>query len=215
MQAIVIGATGLVGASLVSELSRDSRFSKVKLFARRPVSEIHPKCEVHVINFNEPHEWQHEVKGDVLFSCLGTTLKNAGGKEAQYKVDFTYQYNFALSAFHNEVPAFVLISSAGASTTSPVFYSKMKGELEAEILKLSFKKIRILRPGILAGNRKEKRPAEKIAIQIMKFISRLPGLNSYKPIDSTIVAKAMINSLFIEQTGVLILSPAKLFELGI
>ena len=93
LTAIVIGATGLVGSELVQQLLDDERFSLVKIFVRRSFGKQHPKLEEHIIDFDKIHEWGHLVSGDVLFSALGTTLKQAGGKEAQYRIDYNYQYD--------------------------------------------------------------------------------------------------------------------------
>jgi uncharacterized protein YbjT (DUF2867 family) len=195
MQAIVIGATGLVGESLVRQLSEDVQFTVIQLFVRRPVEKPLPKCIVHVVDFTAPESWKELVKGDVLFSCLGTTLKKAGSKQAQFSIDYSFQYSFARMASLNKVDTYVLVSAVGASERSLFFYSKMKGELERDIKKLGFSKIRIMQPGILEGDRKENRPIEKIAIPMMQVLSKIPGLHQYKPIHCTIVAKAMINSV--------------------
>jgi uncharacterized protein YbjT (DUF2867 family) len=105
--AIVIGATGLVGSQLVQLLLKDDRFSKIKILARRGTGITNSKLQEHIINFNHPEQWKHLVTGDVLFSALGTTLKTAGSKEAQYKIDHTYQFNVAKAAAENQVPDYV------------------------------------------------------------------------------------------------------------
>lgn len=196
--ALVIGATGLVGKSLVKQLLLDERFQKVVVFARRTVGLQSPKLEEHLVNFDVPQTWQHLLKGDVLFSAMGTTIGKAGSKEAQYKIDFTYQYNTAKGAAENGVSTYELVSSAGASPSSKIFYSRMKGELEEAVKKLSFKRIYLIQPGILAGNRQEKRIGERIGISVLNVLHHVPGLGAYKPIDAGIVAKAMINAAFRE-----------------
>src|SRR5689334_5676279 len=96
--AMVIGATGLVGSHLVQLLLHDDRFAVVKIFARRSTGIQHPKLQERIIDFDHPERWKHLITGDVLFSALGTTLKTAGSKEAQYKIDHTYQFNVAKAA---------------------------------------------------------------------------------------------------------------------
>ncbi|RYF80745.1 MAG: semialdehyde dehydrogenase, partial [Chitinophagaceae bacterium] len=98
MHALIIGATGATGKDLLQLLLQKPSVQQVTIFVRKPVAINHPRLQVHIINFDEPASWQHFVKGDVLFSCLGTTLKAAGSKEAQWKIDFDYQYQFALAA---------------------------------------------------------------------------------------------------------------------
>lgn len=195
MVALVIGATGLVGSALIDQLLSNRQFERVKIFTRRPLEKNHPKLEEYLINFDQPGEWKGLVSGDVLFSALGTTLKKAGSKGAQFKVDYKYQYNFARAASENAVAGYVLVSAAGSSPTSKIFYSRIKGNLEKDIKKLSFKHITILRPGILTGNRKEERSGERIGISLLNILHHLPALKSFKPIPAATVAKAMINAV--------------------
>ena len=194
--AIVIGATGMVGSALVMKLMNDDRFDRIRIFGRRTSGIHHAKLEENIINFDEPGSWQHLVKGDVLFSALGTTLKQAGSKEAQYKVDYHYQLEMAKAAAQNGVPVYVLVSSAMASANSKLFYTRMKGELERDIKSLPFKQIKILQPGMLVGNRKENRMGEIIGIAVLRFLNSIGIFRKQKPVEAKIVAKAMINISF-------------------
>ncbi len=192
--ALVIGSTGLVGGHLVRALLEDPRFDKVVSFARRVPGYAHPKLNPRVVDFRDPAAWAAYVQGDVLFSALGTTLKQAGGKEAQYEVDHTFQLQTAKSARENGVPAFVLVSSSGANERSRIFYSRMKGELEREVRALGFPRLRILRPGILAGDREEARPAEHAAAVLMQGMKFVPGLRALRPIHGSVMAKALVQA---------------------
>ena len=194
--ALVLGATGLVGSHLVDLLIADDRFATIKTFVRRTAGKTHPKLQEHLVNFDQPETWQHLLTGDVLYSALGTTLKKAGSKGAQFKIDYSYQYSVAKAAAANGVPTYVLVSSAGASTKSRIFYSRMKGELERDVQKLPFQNIHIIQPGILAGPRNEVRTGERIGIGVMSLLYHIPGLGPYKPIHAGIVAQAMINASF-------------------
>ena len=194
--ALVIGATGLVGNELVHQLLADDRFGAVLVFVRRSMGISHSKLQEFIINFDEPQNWSHLVKGDVLFSALGTTLKKAGSKEAQYKIDHDYQYNFAQAAAQNQVPVYVLVSSAMASVSSRIFYTRMKGELERDIQLLPFQAIHIMQPGMLQGNRKENRPGEKIGLSVIRLLNKMGIALKQKPIPAGLVAKAMINVSF-------------------
>jgi uncharacterized protein YbjT (DUF2867 family) len=119
-RAIVIGSTGLVGKQLVGQLLADARFERVVSFVRRPSGRTHARLEEHVIDFRAPDAWADRVEGDVLFSTLGTTLKQAGSKEAQYEVDYTFQFNTAQAAAKNGVKEYVLVSADRASPSSMV-----------------------------------------------------------------------------------------------
>ncbi|MFK7973191.1 MAG: NAD(P)H-binding protein [Bacteroidia bacterium] len=193
--ALIIGATGLVGSSLLEQLISDAQFSAIHSFGRRDPEQADAKHKEHLVDFDKPDSWKEALHGDVLFSALGTTIKQAGSKEVQYKIDFTYQYQTAINAAENGVKHYVLISSAGASTQSNVFYSKMKGELEEAIIKLPFEKITILQPSLLTGPRKEFRLGERLSYWLLLPLSLLPFIKKYRPIPANTVARAMINAV--------------------
>lgn len=201
--ALVIGATGLVGDYLLRQLLTDTRFERVKVFTRRPTGYHNPaKLEEHIVDFDKPSEWQELLKGDVLFSALGTTLRQAGSKDDQYRVDHTYQLQTAENAARNGVDTYVLVSSTGADKDSTIFYNRMKGELERDVQALAFARTRILQPGVLAGPRPKTRPLEKLGIGAAALLGQLPGLRKYRPIHGRTVAKAMINASLDEEVGV-------------
>lgn len=194
--ACIIGATGLVGSKLVNLLISNDEYEKIKLFVRRPAEIVHSKVEEFVIDFDNEESWEKDLTGDVLFSCLGTTLKVAGSKNEQFKIDYTYQHNFALAACKNKITSYVLLSSAGANAESHIFYSQIKGQLDQSVLGLDFKLIRIIKPSVLDGHRKEKRNFEQMTINVLnKVTPYLSFLKKYAPIKDYRVAQAMINSL--------------------
>lgn len=200
MKALVIGATGATGKDLVNQLLNDENFKEVDIFVRKPIDLQHDKLNVHVVNFDKPEEWKDSVKGDVAFSCLGTTLKAAGSKDAQRKVDFDYQYEFAKAAKKNGVDDYILVSAYGANPQSKIFYSKMKGELEEAVKQLHFNKITIFKPGMLERKNSE-RTGEVLGSRIIKFANKFGLLESQKPLPTDILAKAMINSSKIKSNG--------------
>lgn len=200
MKALVIGATGATGKDLVSQLLNDKEFDEVDVFVRKPLDIKSDKLKVHVVNFDNPQEWKDSVRGDVAFSCLGTTLKTAGSKEAQRKVDFDYQYQFAKAAKENNVDDYVLVSAYGADPKSKIFYSKMKGELEDAVRQLHFNKITIFKPGMLERKDSD-RTGEVLGSRIIKFANKIGLLESQKPLPTNILAKAMINSAKIKSNG--------------
>lgn len=201
--AIVLGATGLVGSNLVQLLLEDRTYTQIKLFVRRTTGISDSKIEENIVDFNKPETFKAMIAGDTVFSCLGTTIKQAGSKDAQYKVDFTYQYEFAQFASENKVANYALVSSTSASSKSRIFYSRIKGELEEAVQKLDFSVIRIIRPGILNGEREEKRLGETIGIKIADFLGKvIPPLKKYRSIKGAEVAKAMINSVEIKSPNI-------------
>ena len=211
-KAIVIGATGMVGTQLIKQLIENETYSEIVSLVRRSSGITHPKLKEQIINFDEPENWSNVVTGDVLFSTLGTTLAQAKNKEAQFEVDFTYQFTVAKIAAKNGVSNYVLISSAGANSNSIVFYTSMKGKLEDAVKRLPFNVISIIRPGQLAGDRTEKRTSEKIGLSVMHFINKLGMMKRYKPICAHKVARAMINAAEKKESGTYTLD--KVFELA-
>jgi uncharacterized protein YbjT (DUF2867 family) len=193
--AIVIGATGLVGSEVLNQLLEDERYEAIKVFHRRPTGLVHSKLEEQLIDFDHIQEWQHLLTGDELYSALGTTIKKAGSQEAQYTIDYTYQFEVAKAAAENGVKKYSLVSSAGADYKSRMFYSRLKGELDDAVKNLPFEVVSIMRPSILAGERNESRLGESIGMVFMKILTKIPGLKKYRPIPGKVVASGMRNSL--------------------
>ena len=191
MKALVLGATGAVGKDLVQQLLQDEAFEQVVIFVRREVPASSDKLVVHVVDFDRPEEWAHLLTGDVLFSTLGTTIRAAGSQEAQWKVDYTYQYKAAQSARKNGVPLYVLVSSVGADAKSKIFYSKMKGSLDRDVQALGFEGCFILRPPSLIRKGSD-RLGEKFGVVAVKALNAIGLMRSWKPMPTEAVAAAMI-----------------------
>lgn len=211
MIALVIGATGATGKELVQFLLNDNDFEKVIVFVRKPLSFQHEKLTSHIVNFDKPEDWKALVKGDVAYSCLGTTLKDAGSKTAQRKVDFDYQYQFAKMAKQNQVENYVLVSSYGANAQSNVFYSRIKGELEDAVKFLKFNKTTIFRPGML-DRTNSKRTAEVLGLKVLKIINRIGLFKNQKPLPTSILAQAMIKASKDQSNGYKIIQLSEIFQ---
>lgn len=211
--AVLVGATGLVGAELLRQLLDDARFGSVVALGRRPGGVLHAKLSEHVIDFDAPGSFTERVRGDVLFSALGTTVRAAGGPEAQYRVDHDYQLRVAEAARRNGVPAYVLVSASGASPRSRIFYSRMKGELERDVEALGFPRTRLLRPGLLDGERREHRAGERLALWIARPLAPvLPA--SVRPIRVAVVARAAVSAALDPAPGVVRYEGQALFRAG-
>ena len=150
-----------------------------------------PKLTVHVVDFDHPEAWADELKGDVLFSCLGTTIKAAGSQEAQWKVDYTYQYEVAKAARANGVKIYVLVSAIGADVKSKFFYSRMKGALDDAVQQLGFEGCFILQPPSLV-RKGSNRFGENVGVAVMKGLNAIGLLRSWTPMPTESVAAAMI-----------------------
>ena len=191
MKALVIGATGAVGKDLIEQLLKDDAFQSIIAFVRRPLAVENPKLTVHVIDFDHPEQWQNLLQGDVLFSCLGTTIKAAGSQEAQWKVDYTYQYEVAKAARENGVETYALVSSVGATPKSKIFYTRMKGELEEAVKKLGFPACFILQPPSLVRKGSD-RFGEKAGVVMLKALNAIGLMRSWTPMPTEEVASAMV-----------------------
>ena len=194
MKTLLIGATGAAGSDLLKLLLDDDEVESVDIFVRRNTGVEHPKLTVHVINFEKPEEWSHLVKGDVLFSCLGTTRKDAGSKAAQWKVDYDYQYSFAKAARQNGVECYVLVSAMNASSKSLFFYSRIKGKLDEDVTNLGFPKLLIFKPPSLIRKESD-RKMEKMGVKVIGFFNRLGLMKSLKPMATDVLAKKMLDAV--------------------
>lgn len=209
----VIGATGLVGRQLVQLLLKNENFEKVRIFVRRSSGISHPKLEEQLIDFGHVESWAEKLTGDVLFSALGTTLKQAGGKEKQYETDVTFNLNFARKAKENGIENYVLVSSVGANPKSWIFYSRIKGELDEAVSKIGFQNLAILRPASLTGDREERRLMEELSVPVVRFVTKFI-FKKYRPIHGVTVAQSMINAVLHPEPEKTIWEAAEVFQLA-
>ena len=196
--ALVIGATGLVGSHLVEQLAKDDLYSKIIILSRRKLQYLNPKKEVRIIDFDRPDE--SLIKGDHVFCAIGTTIKKAGSKENQYRIDCEYPAKLAEIAKKNGAEKFILVSSIGANAKSGNFYLQTKGDLEEKLKQLHYTSLIILRPSFILGNRKEFRLGEKVGIVLFNILKPLMigGLKRYRGVQASAIASRMINKAKIQ-----------------
>lgn len=193
MKAVVAGATGLIGSFLIEKLSADSAFTEVIALTRNE-SESTGKVKWLKLDFTAKSQLEAATHGaEVVFCCLGTTMKKAGSKGAFLEVDFRYVAALSEAAKKNDVRQFSVISAMGAAANSRIFYNRVKGQMEEAVTRLDFIELIILRPSILLGPRRENRPGERIGIALAKFFTPLlvGPLKKYRPIAAEDVALAM------------------------
>lgn len=174
------GGTGLVGGHLISELLVRG-FSVHALGRRKPP---HPGIAHGPLEGPAP-------AADLAFCALGTTIRKAGSKEAFRAVDFDAVLAFARAARQAGVRGFGLVSSSGGNASSPFFYLKVKGEAEKAVAALGFPALVISKPGLLLGERKESRPAERLA-QLAAPLLSLVLPRAYRPVEAREVASALV-----------------------
>ncbi|KID58831.1 NADH dehydrogenase [Pseudoalteromonas luteoviolacea] len=191
--AIVLGATGLIGKSLLQQLAEQAAVEKVVAITRRPVNYPSDKITNQVIDFDNLSQFAHIFRGDMLFSCLGTTKKQAGSIAKQRTVDLDYQLQVAQLAAQNQIKHYFLVSSSGANANSRSPYLQMKGELEQHVKPLHFDTVNIFQPSLLVGHRADTRIAETLGNYLLPTLCKLPWLKKYRPISGQQVAKKMVS----------------------
>ena len=192
--ALLFGSSGLIGGHLLNQLIKNDYYDKIQIFVRS-VPEINdPKVEIIKTDFNNLENHREDIKGDDCFFCIGTTRQNSPDKKDYRRVELDIPKEIAQIAKSNSINSFVFVSSGYADPKSSGDYLKFKGQVEEELKSLNFTKLGIMRPSFLMGNRKEKRIGEKIGILVFKLLSPLllGPLKKMKPINSEIVAKAMV-----------------------
>jgi len=172
--AILIGGTGLTGSFLVRLLLADSAITKVISVSRKPLNISNAKLtEVLVSDLAELPGIESEIRGDIYFCCLGTTIKTAGSKENFEKVDHHAIVAFARIAKAHDAKSFTFVSAMGANVSSMFFYNQVKGRTENYVKALGLRSLIIFRPALLVGPRHEFRLAERIATKTLVPLSQL------------------------------------------
>lgn len=211
MKALIIGATGATGKDLVSRLLLDPNYTEVIIFVRRSSGITNPKLKEVLTDFDKLEQVSDHIKGDVLFSCLGTTLKTAGSKDKQWHIDYEIPLKFAEIAKANGVSRAVLLSAYGASAASGVFYSKMKGKLEEAMEKLAFDQYIIFKPGMLLRKDTD-RSGERIAGGVIKFLNSLGIIRKFRPLPTSILAEKLDKAPKILPMGKHVIELDKIFK---
>lgn len=194
--ALVAGATGLVGGELISLLIRKDYYNSIHVIARNPFSLEHPKIHSHILSFDELSSFNPKALIRDVYVCLGSTLKKAGSVKNFRKVDLDYVVDLARWAKLNHVERFAVISSIGADMGKKNYYLKTKGEMEEELKAIRFNHLIILRPSLLLGERNETRISEQLGKSVSKIMSPLMAgrLKKYKPVKASVVARNMFVS---------------------
>ncbi|WP_066552178.1 NAD(P)H-binding protein [Croceicoccus bisphenolivorans] len=193
---VLIGATGLVGMSLIGE-ARDFPHIRLSALSRREAP-LPDGARMEMI-IAEPSNWPGaiaDMKPDVLACALGTTWKQAGKDEQAFRaVDYGLVLQCAKAAAHAGTRQMVTVSSVGADPHAKAFYLRVKGEVEEALKKLDFERVDILRPGLLRGHRDgERRSGERFAILASPVTDLLlhGQYRRFRSVKATDVARAML-----------------------
>lgn len=160
----LIGATGLVGDSLIKVCVARGDVRLVAVARREVAMPQGARMEVLLAPSEGWPEALAASHADVLVCALGTTMRQAGSQEAFRAVDHDLVLASAKAARQAGIGHFILVSSVGADAASNNFYLRTKGETEAQLRKLGFDRLDVLRPSLLVGNRHPKRVLEQLAM---------------------------------------------------
>jgi uncharacterized protein YbjT (DUF2867 family) len=213
MIAVVAGPTGLVGNFLISKLLKDDSITQIIALSRRSLHFTSQKLKVVLVHeLSEMSNVEEMLKGDLYFCCLGSTIKKAKSKENFIKIDLDAVRSFGEIAKKFNARSFVTVSAAGANKSSYVFYNIVKGRAEEELEQLKLHRLVIFRPGLLIGEREEKRTLEKLAINFFNFISPILGNEYSRKIGTKVdeLADRMIEEAKKDLSGKLIIGPTEI-----
>lgn len=211
-KALILGATGLIGESLLEQLLIQNDYTQVTILSRRKIPNDHPKLIQVICELGDMDRYREAFKVDDIYCCLGTTIKKAGTKEQFKKVDYGYPINAAKIGCSSHARQFIIVSAMGAKVSSTIFYNQVKGKLEEDLKTIPFSSIQIFRPSLLLGERKEFRFGEKLAEWLFKPFSKWDPawMRKYSPVRARVVAKAMIRTALKGEEGVHIYESSKI-----
>jgi len=211
---LLIGASGLIGSELVQLLLRDDKIKSVKVFVRKTLAITDQKLREILVDFEHLEDFKHEFQGDALFCCIGTTRKKTPDLAAYKAIDYGIVLTAATLARSNQVPQIHLVSAIGAAVSSKIFYNRLKGEIEKDLLQLDFPTTLIYQPAMLIGKRSESRPAEFIAQKLMPFfdVFLLGKTRKYHSIEAKKVAESMLYNLHKPKEGATVLSYSEMIS---
>lgn len=209
---LLLGATGLVGSHCLRLLATESAFDRVVALTRRalPRELAYGNVESHVVDFDNLAAHASLFRVDQIICALGTTIRKVGGdREAFRRIDYGYPLAAAQLGRERGATHFLLVSSVGANPRSEIFYSCVKGELEAAVLALPYRSVTIVRPSLLLGPRAEYRVAEQIAKRLAFLFPA-----KYKPVGAHAVAAVLLRAARDDAPGRRIIESREIRELA-
>ena len=202
--ALIAGASGLIGSHLLPLLLASGRYEKVIAVGRRPVPVVHPKLEQRILDFDHLEDHRMSLIADDVYCCLGTTMRQAGSREAFYKVDYLYVVKLAALTAGNFASQLLLVSAMGADASARIYYNRVKGEMEEAVRQTPFRAIHLFRPSLLLGERETQRPGERAGAALLRLLNPLlrGPLRRYRAVAAGTVARAMLRAAEAETSGV-------------
>ena len=192
---LLVGATGLVGQQVLQLLTMQNSANELSIISRRSVDNLPIYLSQHVA---EPSEWPRRIAAiapDILINCLGTTIKIAGSNSAFAAVDLELVNTIGRAAQTAGAKHMITVSSVGANAYSANFYLSTKGKAELALRAIGFQRLDIIQPGLLRGDRAERRQGESLGIMLSPLTDAIMHgpLRRFRSIDSATVARAIAN----------------------
>lgn len=192
----LVGTTGLIGRRVIELASIGDQVRILGIARREAPLPPGARMEMFVAEASKWGEVLDAVRPRALICALGTTWKKAGRDEAAFRsVDHDLVIATAEAAKRAGVPNMVLVSAAGADKRSKALYMRTKAETEEAVSRLGFKRLDILHPGLLRGQREgDLRLAERAALIAAPLIDPLLSgtWEQYRSIDAGLVAEAAL-----------------------
>jgi uncharacterized protein YbjT (DUF2867 family) len=196
---MLVGATGLVGGSVLRQAQGDVQVTRIFAPTRRQLPS-HPKLANPLVDFERLPADAPWWAVDSVICTLGTTIRKAGSQEAFRRVDHDYSLAVAQLARQHGARAFALNSATGADPRSGFFYNRVKGEVEEAIRQVGFPSLTIVRPALIGGNRDEFRPAEFVAMRLLRLADPLLP-HRYRIVPHDRIAAALLEAAITAATG--------------
>ncbi len=153
INAIIFGATGMVGEGVLHECLKHPDIESVLVINRRSCGVNHEKLrEIIHTDFSNFSPLESEIAGyNACYFCMGVT--SLGKKEEVYTgltYDLTMHVANTLVKLNPEM-TFCYISGAGTDSTENgrSMWARVKGKTENDLMKLPFKASYMFRPGYI------------------------------------------------------------------
>ena len=196
---MLVGATGLVGQSVLRQALAHPQVEQVIAPTRRPLPP-HAKLLNPVVDFEALPLDADWWAVDAVICTLGTTIKKAGSQAAFRRVDHDHPLRVAQIALKHGASAYALNSALGADATSRVFYSRTKGELERDLQTLGYPSLTFVRPGLIGGERQEARPSEQIGVAVSQWLRPLLPAR-YRVVPAERIAHQLVQAALAGEAG--------------